>query len=142
MRIKDLFVLICTDRLYDCRDFYTHVFGFAVSFQSSIYIQLHLDGAAGGPGFSLALMPPDHPFGPTFAGRFDGRGAYVTFEVEDAAATLATVTARGAPLVQPLRDEGWGQRHFVTRDPGGTIIDVVQGIDAAPGYYDRYPVAR
>ncbi len=45
-----------------------------------------------------------------------------------------------APIVRLVKDEGWGQRHFVDRDPHGTIVDVVQSIDSAPGYYDQYQV--
>jgi hypothetical protein len=25
----------------------------------------------------------------------------------------------------PLRDEAWGQRHFITEDPDGVLVDVV-----------------
>lgn len=142
MRVKDVFLLICTPKLYECRDFYVQTFGFKVGFESSIYIQLHIAGDSGGPGFSLAFMPPRQPFGPNFAAPYDGNGAYVTIEVEDAKARFEQVRASGAPIVQPLRDEGWGQRHFVTRDPHGTLVDVVQGIDPAPGYYDHYQIER
>lgn len=38
-----------------------------------------------------------------------------------------------------LRDEPWGQRCFMTRDPGGTLADVVEQIAAAPGYWEQYP---
>jgi uncharacterized glyoxalase superfamily protein PhnB len=50
------------------------------------------------------------------------------------------MSAAGAPVVYPLKDEAWGQRHFVTRDPAGVTIDVVQSIEADPHYYDRYGV--
>lgn len=141
MKIQDVFVLICTDKIYECRDFYIKTFGFEVTFQSSIYIQLSVKSENGG-GFSLAFMPTNNPFGEPFKAPYQGQGVYVTLQVADAAAVLEHAKEQGAPVVLPLKDEDWGQRHFVTRDPHGTIVDVVQSIEAKPNYYDRYQPAR
>jgi len=139
MKIEDVFVLICTDRVFECRDFYVQHFGFVVSFQSTIYVQLHVD-APGGGGFSIAFMPPNHPFGDAYREVFSGKGAFVTIQVADAAQAFKRVRDAGAPIVLQLADEAWGQRHFMTQDPHGTLVDVVQSIDPVPGYYDQYEV--
>ena len=44
MQIQDVFALITTDNLAECRDFYTRHFGFEVAFESSIYLQLSFPG--------------------------------------------------------------------------------------------------
>ena len=137
MRIQDLFVLICTEKMLECRDFYVRHFGFAVEFESTIYTQVKVASETGGH-FSIAFMPPSHPFGEAYRDIFSGRGAYLTIQVADAAAVHERVVALGAPIVADLRDEDWGQRHFITRDPNGTVVDVVQAIEPAAGYYDRY----
>jgi len=31
-----------------------------------------------------------------------------------------------------------GQRRFAVRDPSGTWVDVIQQIDPAPGFWERY----
>ncbi|MFR9750972.1 VOC family protein [Nocardia sp. 004] len=49
----------------------------------------------------------------------------MSVEVEDVDAVHATMTAAGADIVYPLRDEPWGVRRFFVRDPSGTIVNVV-----------------
>jgi len=139
MQVRNFFTLITTDRLFECRDFYIEHFGFAAAFESTIYIQLTVP-SENGASFDLALMPPDHPFGESYRKVFNGEGAYLTFEVADAAAMYKKLKAEGAPIVAELKDEAWGQRHFLTRDPGGVTIDIVESIEPAAGYYDKYQV--
>ncbi len=138
MSVRNVFALITTDKLFECRDFYVNHFGFAVAFESTIYIQLSVPSEEGG-SFGLALMPPDQPFWDRRE-LFNGDGVVITIEVADAASVYEKLKAEGAPIVQELRSEDWGQRHFLTRDPGGMIVDVVESIEPAPGYYDKYQV--
>ncbi|WP_039800705.1 VOC family protein [Nocardia araoensis] len=49
----------------------------------------------------------------------------MSVEVDDVDAVHAAVTAAGAEVVYPLRDEPWGVRRFFVRDPSGTIVNVV-----------------
>ncbi len=133
--------MITTGELLACRDFYVRHFGFEVTFQSAIYIQLGIPSESGS-SFSLALMPPDHPFGGEFRDPFNGKGRYLTIEVADTAAIYQKLRAEGAPILLDLKREDWGQRHFMTRDPGGVKIDVVESIEPAAGYYDRYQLER
>ncbi|WP_433576587.1 VOC family protein [Nocardia brasiliensis] len=49
----------------------------------------------------------------------------MSVEVEDVDAVHAAMTATGADIVYPLRDEQWGVRRFFVRDPSGTIVNVV-----------------
>ncbi|WP_338767140.1 VOC family protein [Nocardia vulneris] len=49
----------------------------------------------------------------------------MSVEVEDVDAVHAAMTAAGADIVYPLRDEQWGVRRFFVRDPSGTIVNVV-----------------
>lgn len=137
MKIRDFFALVATEKLFESRDFYVKHFGFAVIFESTIYIQLQIPSEAGG-SFSLALMPCDHPFGEAYRERFNGKGVYLTIEVANSAAVHDKLKAEGAPIVQGLKDEDWGQRHFLTQDPGGMTIDIVESIEPAAGYFDRY----
>ena len=34
----------------------------------------------------------------------------------------------GLPMILELKSEAWGQRHFITQDPNGILIDVIQNI--------------
>lgn len=40
----------------------------------------------------------------------------------------------GIPFVTPLRDEPWGQRHFVVRDPAGTLVEGIEIIAPDPAW--------
>lgn len=53
-------------------------------------------------------------------------GAVLAFIVPDAASVATRLESDGVPLIEGLRDEVWGQRHFFVADPAGTPIDVVQ----------------
>jgi uncharacterized glyoxalase superfamily protein PhnB len=83
-------------------------------------------------------MSSDHPTNPPGPEVFDGKGVLVTVQVESADDAFEKLQRSGAPIVYGLHDEPWGQRRFVTRDPGGTIVDVVEQTDPAPGYWEQY----
>ena len=53
----------------------------------------------------------------------------LSFYVEDAAAEHARLAAAGVPISQPLRDEVFGQRHFIAADPNGILIDIITPIE-------------
>ena len=61
-------------------------------------------------------------------------GVVLAFLVDDVDAVEQRLRAAGVPIVQPLRNEPWGQRHLFCTDPAGTLIDVVQLIAPSPGW--------
>jgi uncharacterized glyoxalase superfamily protein PhnB len=63
------------------------------------------------------------------------------FQVPDARAEYERFVRDGAPLALLLQDEPFGQRRFGLFDPAGVWIDVVEQIEAAAGWWDRFPVA-
>ena len=60
------------------------------------------------------------------------------FQVADAQAAYDRFVRDGAPVSLSLRDEPFGQRRFGLFDPAGVWIDVVEQIDPAAGWWDRY----
>jgi uncharacterized glyoxalase superfamily protein PhnB len=52
----------------------------------------------------------------------------ITVEVENVDAVYERARSRALPIELDLRSEDWGQRHFITRDPNGLAVDVVQVI--------------
>jgi uncharacterized glyoxalase superfamily protein PhnB len=46
-------------------------------------------------------------------------------EVDDVDAVHARATEQGLEIVYPLRDEDWGVRRFMLREPSGTIVNVL-----------------
>ena len=49
----------------------------------------------------------------------------LSVEVDDVDAVYEAVTAQGAEIVHPLRDEAWGVRRFFVIDPNGRVVNVV-----------------
>ena len=136
MHIKDLYSIIVTDNHVECRDFYVRWFGFHVVFEASWFVYL---AATGEHPFGIAFMSPDHPSQPPGPERFNGKGMFITVQVEDAAAEFGRLSRAGLAITYPLRDEAWGQRRFAVYDPSGTWVDVIQQIDPAPGFWEKYP---
>jgi hypothetical protein len=86
----------------------------------------------------LAFMHPTHPSAPPGPEAFSGKGMCLEFQVPDATAEYDRFVHDGAPLALSLRDEPFGQRRFGLFDPAGVWIDVVEQIEPAPGWWDRY----
>ena len=135
MYVKDLYSIIVTDKRAECRDFYVHWFGFQVIFEASWFVYL---AASGGHAFGIAFMSPDHPSRPPGPEKFNGKGMFITIQVEDAAAEFERLARGGLSIAYPLHDEPWGQRRFALYDPSGTWVDVIQQIDPAPGFWEKY----
>lgn len=107
--------------------FYKTVFGFTEVFASDWYV--HLRAPSGTQ--ELAIIAYDHDTIPP-EGRRPTSGLILSFEVADAAAEAKRFAAQGIKIAQELRDEVFGQRHFIARDPDGVLLDVITPIDPDP----------
>lgn len=125
-----LFPDVCTDHIAAARDFYVALFDFELVYDSDWYVQMR---ARDQPTVQLALVRRGHETVPASHGQA-AAGVLITVEVEDAAAVHARALALGLPIAQPLRDEVFGQRHFMAVDPDGLLVDVVTLIPPAPAF--------
>ncbi|EST38245.1 hypothetical protein N566_08475 [Streptomycetaceae bacterium MP113-05] len=76
----------------------------------------------------LGLASPDNPTAQVLlmdAGVPEAVRPDMSVEVEDVDAVHAAVVSSGAEIVYALRDEPWGVRRFFTRDPDGTVVNVL-----------------
>ena len=126
--------IVVTDKLHECRDFYLRWFGLKVIFEANWVVVLSSDGEAP----AAAFMHSSHPSTPPDPAPFTGDGAFLTLQVEDAAAEYERVRAAGMECALKLTDEPWGQRRFAAIDPSGMWVDVVEQTEPAPGWWDRY----
>lgn len=104
--------------------FYTATFGFdAVFFEPDFY--LHLKHPVN--GMEIGFLAPGLDNQPDFLGPVADRDGYVlTFEVADARVALERAEAMGLDIAMAFREEAWGQRHFMVRDPAGVVLDIVE----------------
>ena len=123
--INSIYPLICCSDLGRSLRFYRDVLGLEPVFEADWYVQFH---APGQPVAQLALILPDHD---TIPERFRSvpAGVVISLEVDDADVRCAIARAAGAEIVIDTRSEVFGQRHFVTVDPDGLMVDVIQPIE-------------
>jgi len=139
MQHRSLFPVIVTPALAEARDFYVTHLGFRVIFGAEWYIHLHAPRVDGGVPLELAFMSPGLNEQPCpLRPAFNGQGMIVTIEVDDVDGLYRRLQDGGCEIVAELQDEPWGQRHFLTRDPSGTLLDIVQQIPPAPEYVLAY----
>ncbi len=135
MQLQAAYPVIVTDKIAECSDFYVNWFGFQVVFEASWFVYLT---SRGNPSYGIAFMTPDHPSQPPGPQKFNGQGMFLTLQVADSAAEFSRLKRAGVSIAYALRDEPWGQRRFGLVDPAGVWVDVVQQIEPAPGFWDKY----
>jgi catechol 2,3-dioxygenase-like lactoylglutathione lyase family enzyme len=135
MELEAAYPVVVTDRLAECRDFYTGRLGFEVVFEATWFVYLR---ASGDSPYGIAFMAPDHPSRPPGPEAFAGEGLLLTLQVADAAAEFERLRQAGVTVDHPLSDEPWGQRRFGLYDPAGTWVDIVEQIEPESGWWDRY----
>lgn len=141
MALKSLFPVVVTSKLAQARDFYVQHFDFRVVFEEAWYVQLQGFRGDNTPPLELAFMVPNVDSQPVLLhGAFSGEGVVLSIEVDDVD-TLHTKLKEAGELrevVVPLRDEPWGQRQFLIKDPAGTLLDVFQMIPPSSEYAAAY----
>lgn len=129
MPLHSFYPVLATERVAATRDFYVQHFGFALTFESDWYVSLKLVDHP--RQYELAFVEYQHPSMPE-GFRRPVQGLILNFEVDDVDAEYARlITQAGLPLIKALRSEDFGQRHFITADPNGVLIDIITVI--APG---------
>lgn len=135
MRINSLYPVIMTKDVAKTKAFWTDHFPFEVAFDSEWYVSLK---AGQQTTFELALLDPDHPTVPeAFRRKFAG-GLIINFEVDDVDTEYDRMCKSGLPILLSLRSEDFGQRHFITSDPNGVLIDVIKVIPPSAAYATQY----
>lgn len=137
MHLKSFYPVLLTDDVATAAAFYVAHFNFAPAFESDWYVSLrHVDN----PAYELAILRHDHETVPT-AGRGTVSRLILNFEVGDATAEYTRLQQAGVTAVQPLRDEPFGQRHFICAGPDGVLIDVIEEIPPAPEFAAQFTQA-
>ena len=111
---------ICSDDLTKSKEFYVELIGLKVKYDSDWYVQLCTPD---NPEIEYGIISRDHELVP---GEYQTRpnGMYVTFVVPDVDMTYRKALEMKIPILQQPRNEFYGQRRFLTRDPSGCLIDV------------------
>lgn len=122
-------VLMCRD-VSSSADFFRDAFGFETVFETDWYVSL-----ASGSN-ELALLAHDHATIPADYGAL-ARGVIVNIEVDDIDDLHSRLAGAGYNIVSPLRDEDFGQRHFIVAGPH-CLVDVIQPIPPSAEFLAAY----
>ena len=105
------------------RDFYRDLFDLVVSVElEDWYLQLAPESDT---TLNIGFVKPDHEL---FAGRTASPRTYgvvVTIHVDDVDEAYRRARRRGAEIAAEIRDEEYGQRHFLLVDPNGLVLNVM-----------------
>lgn len=121
--MKKIYPLVITDKIAETVAFYKDNFDFKAIFEQDWYVQLLHEKS----GVELAFMRPNVETQPVELHKgFSGGGIVFSVEVDDAKAEWQRLKDKNLNVVVSLRDEEWGQRHFIIVDPSGVYVDIVQ----------------
>lgn len=132
--VNNHFPVLMVEKVKETAEFYASFFGMNVVFSSDWYVQLR---SAGEVAHEIAVMRWDHETVPE-SKRAMTSGVLMSFEVDDAANIHEKALAEGLPILLSLKDEDFGQRHFMTTDPHGNLVDVITPIEPSKEYADMY----
>jgi len=134
MKITSYYPVLMVEDVPAAARFWQRHFGFRPLFEADWYTHLQSETD---PSVNLAILQGNHDTIPV-AGRGRASGILINFEVEDVDTVHTNLVAEGLPMLLPLRDEPFGQRHFITQDPNGVLIDVITPIAPSAEFAAQY----
>jgi catechol 2,3-dioxygenase-like lactoylglutathione lyase family enzyme len=134
MKTTSYYPVLMTADVAGTAAFYAEHFRFRPLFESEWYVHLQ---SSEDRRVNLGIVAHDHETVPE-AGRATAGGFLLSFEVPDVDTFYERLVAAGLPMLRELRDEPFGQRHFITRDPNGVLIDVIKPIPPSPEFAAQY----
>jgi len=111
---------ICSEDLPRSKAFYVTLLDLKVKYDSDWYVQLCTPENS---DIEYGLIRNDHELVPNEYQR-KPTGMYVTFVVMNVDAIYAKALEMGITIIQKPRNEFYGQRRFLTRDPDGCLLDI------------------
>jgi hypothetical protein len=102
---------IRSERPAETRDFFVELLGFDVAMDLGWIATVT---SPANPSAQVNIMGNDDPSAPG-----------ISVGVDDVDAVHAKAIEQGLQITYPLRDEEWGVRRFMLREPSGTIVNVV-----------------
>ncbi len=132
MTVTSVYPVLMSADVGSASGFYQQVLGFDVTFSADWYVSMRTGV------FELALVDANHPTIPD-GYRRPAAGLLVNIEVDDVDGLYRRLTdEHGLRPVLDLRDEDFGQRHFIVEGPDGVLLDCIQPIPAVGELADAY----
>lgn len=135
MALQSFYPVLMAEDVEESIHFYTEHMGFEPTFESEWYVSLkHREN----PAYELAVLSGTHETIPDGFRGDRASGLLLNFEVSDAKAEYERLKEAGLQIVLPLRDEAFGQRHFIGAGPGGIMLDVIEEIEPSAEFAEQF----
>jgi catechol 2,3-dioxygenase-like lactoylglutathione lyase family enzyme len=95
----------------ESRDFFVDLLGFEVAMDMGWVVTV---ASPANPAVQVTIVGNDDPAAPG-----------ISVEVSDVDAVHARAVEQGFEIAYALRDEEWGVRRFMLREPSGTVVNVL-----------------
>jgi uncharacterized glyoxalase superfamily protein PhnB len=123
MKVTRIVPNLSSEAFVASRDFYVAMFDLVVSVElDDWYLQLMPESDT---RLNIGFVKPDHEL---FAGRTASSGTYgvvLTIHVDDVDEAYKRAKRLGAEIAAEIRNEDYGQRHFLVVDPNGLVLNVM-----------------
>jgi catechol 2,3-dioxygenase-like lactoylglutathione lyase family enzyme len=117
----NLYPIVTTPRIAECRDFYVKAFDARVLFQADWYVHLAV------ANWELGFLKPNPPQRlPVFQHTRPSQGLCVAVEVPDVRAIYNQLTGRGIETLGKPHEFPNGELAFSVVDPAGVILNFVE----------------
>ena len=134
MKTTSYYPVLMSDDVAATAEFFKQHFRFQALFENEWYVHLQ---SSEDKRVNLGIVQFDHETVPE-AGRRVTQGLLLNFEVRDPDAIYERVQAAGLKILRTLRDEEFGQRHFIAQGPHGVLIDVIRPIPPSAEFAAQY----
>ena len=127
IEIEAMFPVMVAPNLEAIKQYYETIFGFnAVFYDPDFYLHL----VSPNTGAQLGFLAPNHNSQPEFLQIIMPTNGYViSLEVKDAAMAYEEAKKLKLKIAMEIKEEVWGQVHFMLQDPAGFRVDVVQHLE-------------
>lgn len=134
MKITSYYPVLCVKEIDKVAKFYKKYFHFQTIFESDWYVHLQMEQ---NQDINLALVCFNHESIPK-PYQHQTQGTLLNFEMDDIDDLYAELKNQKLTMLLDLRDEPWGQRHFIVCDPSGTMVDVIKPIEPSDEFKSQY----
>jgi uncharacterized glyoxalase superfamily protein PhnB len=126
MKVTRIVPNVSSEAFAASRDFYVAMFDLVVSVElEDWYLQLMSESDT---RLNIGFVKPNHEL---FAGRTVSSGTYgvvLTIHVDDVDEAYERAQRLGAEIAAEIRNEDYGQRHFLLVDPNGLLLNIMSTI--------------
>ncbi len=131
--LNSFYPVILSNDVEKTGEFFKNYFDFKETFVSDWYISLKHDN-----NFEVAVIDKEHETIPK-GFRCQSKGIILNFEVEDVDKIYEKIFREdNINILLEIKDEEWGQRHFIFEGPDNIMIDVIQVIPPSEEFIKQY----